>query len=78
MHAATLVDALKRLLKAHDVTYAKVAAGLGLSEASVKRMFSCRDFTLRRLEDVCRMVGIDFGDLARALADEHAGVTQLT
>ncbi len=78
MHASTLVDALKRLLKAHDVTYAKVAARLGLSEASVKRMFSRRDFTLQRLEDVCRVVGIDFGDLARALDDEHAGVTRLT
>ncbi len=78
MHASTLVDALKRLLKAHGVTYAKVAAGLGLSEASVKRMFSRRDFTLQRLEDVCRVVGIDFGDLARALADEDAGATQLT
>jgi hypothetical protein len=78
MHASTLVDALKRLLRSHGATYAKVAAGLGLSEASVKRMFSRRDFTLQRLEDVCRVVGIDFGDLARALADEHAGVTQLT
>jgi transcriptional regulator with XRE-family HTH domain len=78
MHASTLVDALKRLLKARGVTYAKVAAQLGLSEASVKRMFSRRDFTLQRLEDVCRVVGIDFGDLARALADEHSGVTQLT
>ena len=54
MHASTLVDALKRLLKAHDVTYARVAAGLGLSEASVKRMFSRRDFTLQRLEAATR------------------------
>src|SRR5207245_11154440 len=40
MHASTLVDALKRLLNAHDVTYARVAAGLGLSEARVKRRVS--------------------------------------
>ncbi len=78
MHASTLVDALKRLLKAHGVTYAQVAAALELSEASVKRMFSRRDFTLQRLEDVCRVVGVDFGDLARAVADDQAGVTQLT
>ena len=31
-----------------------------------------------RLEDVCRVVGVDFGDLARAVADDQAGVTQLT
>jgi transcriptional regulator with XRE-family HTH domain len=78
MNTIALVDALKRALKGRGITYAALAARLGLSEASVKRMFSRRDFTLQRLEDVCRVVGIDFGDLARALADEHAGVTQLT
>jgi hypothetical protein len=78
MHAIALVDALKRMLKGHEVTYAMVAAGLGLSEASVKRMFSRRDFTLQRLEDVCRVAGIDFGDLAREATAEAAGTTHLT
>jgi len=78
MHAATLVDALKRLLKARGITYAVVAAGLEISEASVKRMFSRRDFTLQRLEDVCRVAGIDFADLARAVATENTGIACLT
>jgi DNA-binding Xre family transcriptional regulator len=78
MHAATLVDALKRMLKGRGVTYAMVAKALDLSEASVKRMFSRRDFTLHRLEEICRAAGIDFGDLARAAAEETAGVTHLT
>ena len=78
MHTMTLVDALKRALKGKGITYAKVAAGLGLSEASVKRMFSRRDFTLQRLEDVCRLAGIDFADLARAVSEHNAGISQLT
>jgi transcriptional regulator with XRE-family HTH domain len=78
MHAATLVDALKRLLKARGITYAVVAAGLDISEASVKRMFSRRDFTLQRLEDVCRLAGVDFADLARAVTTENAGVACLS
>lgn len=65
MQAVTLVDALKRILKGKGTTYAGVAQGLGLSEASVKRMFSRRDFTLQRLEEVCRQAGVDFADLAR-------------
>ena len=52
MHTITLVDALKRALKGKGITYAAVAEGLGLSEASVKRMFSRRDFTLQRMDDV--------------------------
>ena len=78
MHAVTLVDALKRLLKGKGMTYATVAQGLGISEASVKRMFSRRDFTLQRLEDICRIAGIDLSDLSRAVATEYAGKAHLT
>jgi transcriptional regulator with XRE-family HTH domain len=55
---------LKRILKGRGITYAAVATGLGLSQASVKRMFSRREFTLQRLEDVCRIAGVDFAELA--------------
>jgi hypothetical protein len=78
MHATAMVDALKRMLKARGITYARLADGLRLSEASIKRMFSRRDFTLQRLEEVCRIAGIDFGDLARELAEEKPGTAQLT
>ena len=53
MHTVSLVEALKRALKSRGITYAALAAKLGLSEASVKRMFSRRDFTLQRMDDVC-------------------------
>jgi transcriptional regulator with XRE-family HTH domain len=78
MHAVTLVDALKRMLKGRGMTYAAVAAGLGLSEASVKRMFSRRDFTLQRLEHVCRVTGVDFGELVHDASVGEAGITHLT
>jgi len=78
MQAANLVDALKRLLKAQGITYAKVADGLGLSEAGVKRMFSRGDFTLQRLADVCRIARVDLGELARVAADEPQGLAQLS
>ena len=78
MQATRLVDALKRMLKGRGITYAGVAAGLGLSEASVKRMFSRGDFTLQRLEDVCRVASIDFGELLHAASVHEAGMTHLT
>ena len=78
MHAIALVETLKRMLKGRAITYAMVAAGLGLSEASVKRMFSRRDFTLQRLEDICRVSGLDFGEVARDATAEDAGMTHLT
>lgn len=78
MQAVTLIDTLKRMLKARGMTYARLAVGLGLSEGSVKRMFSHRDLTLQRLEDVCRLAGIDFGELVREATAESAGTTHLT
>ena len=78
MSSATLIELLKRHLKARGVTYAQVATRLGLSEASVKRMFSRQDFTLQRIEDVCHVASIEFVELARELTQEPAGVTHLS
>src|ERR1700755_912379 len=64
-HTAALVDVLKRELRTRGVTYADLARQLRLSEASVKRMFSRRDFTLKRLDDICKHAQIEFAELAR-------------
>ena len=77
-HSAALVEALKRELKSRGVTYASLTKPLDLSEASVKRMFSRRDFTLKRLDEICAFAGIDFAELARGLAGEQALLSRLT
>lgn len=77
-HSSALVDVLKRELRSRGVTYAQVARRLGLSEASVKRMFSRREFTLKRLDQVCELAQSDFSDLARTLNREETLVAQLT
>ena len=75
---AALVEALKRELRARNITYAAVAKRLGLSEASVKRMFSQKEFTLSRLDAICEVAGIEFTDLTRPLATQDAVISQLT
>jgi len=59
------IDTLKKLLKARGLTYGAMAERVGLSEASVKRLFSRRTFTLVRLEEFCAVLEIDFFELAR-------------
>lgn len=76
--SAALIEALKRELKARGVTYAAVARHLKLSEATVKRMFSRHDFTLKRLEEVCAAAQLDLADLARGLPREQTLLTKLT
>ncbi|MCU7843251.1 MAG: helix-turn-helix transcriptional regulator [Candidatus Thiodiazotropha sp. (ex Monitilora ramsayi)] len=72
-----LIDALKRTLKAHGLTYADVADYLQLSEANVKRLFSKRTFTLERLDQVCQMMGMEISDLVQEM-NEWAGAHAIT
>ncbi len=50
--AAEVVDLLKAALKARGITYAELARRVGQSEASVKRWFAQRNFTLARLDRI--------------------------
>ena len=76
--SVALIDVLKRELKARSITYARVARELGMSEASVKRMFSQKNFTLKRLDAICRLAHIEFSELTRTLNQEEAQISQLT
>jgi transcriptional regulator with XRE-family HTH domain len=62
-----LIEALKRSLKARGLTYAALARRIGLSEASVKRIFARHSFTLRRLEQVCQAAEVSFAELVRLM-----------
>ncbi|MBM3347183.1 MAG: XRE family transcriptional regulator [Betaproteobacteria bacterium] len=76
--SAALVEALKRALKAKGVTYAGAAKALGLSEPTVKRMFSSQDFTLRRLDRLCELADIDLPELARSLEQKEHLLARLS
>src|SRR5512134_45791 len=75
---SSLVEALKRELKARSITYAQVARAIGMSEASVKRMFSQESFTLKRFDEVCQFAKVEIGDLARAAESKEREISQLT
>jgi transcriptional regulator with XRE-family HTH domain len=66
-----LVEALKLELKAQGLTYPQVARQLGISVATVKRMFSEANFTLDRLDQLCELLAIDVAELAK-LAEAHS------
>lgn len=60
-----ILQSLKKCLRARGRTYGDVAGALGISEASVKRIFSEQTFSLQRLEEICRYLDMSFYDLAR-------------
>lgn len=58
-----IIDTLKQELRKQGITYKQVAKALKLSEASVKRLFSERSFTLTRLGQVCAVLNLEIADL---------------
>ena len=76
--SAVLIDSLKRELKARGITYAAVARALGMSEATVKRMFARREFTLSRLDAVCDLAGLEFSELVRLSSPGEAVISRLS
>jgi DNA-binding Xre family transcriptional regulator len=77
-----IVDTLKRVLRSRGLTYAALGRQIGLSEASVKRVFAQRTLTLARLESICRVLDLSVQELARlasgAAEGAGGGVDSLT
>jgi transcriptional regulator with XRE-family HTH domain len=76
--ARALIGVLKQVLKGRGVTYAEIARRLGMSEASIKRVFAKGSFTLERLDKICDVLGIEITDLAKMVEHESERVVQLT
>jgi transcriptional regulator with XRE-family HTH domain len=76
--AATIVEAIKRQLRAQGMTYQTLAKRLRLSEATVKRDLSRGDFTLGRLDEICAALGVTIADLANAEPARDMRITQFT
>ncbi len=76
--ASGLIAELKRALRTAEFTYRDVARHLGISEASVKRMFSQEKFTLRRLERILELLRMDIAGLVEQMNEHRQYVSQLT
>ena len=75
---ADLVSALKKELKAAQMTYADLAQAIGMAESSVKRMLAKGDMPLSRIDAICRALALDFADLARRVADSQPLLKELS
>jgi transcriptional regulator with XRE-family HTH domain len=75
---AVLVTTLKAELRAAGFTYADVAREIGLAESSVKRLLAKGDLPLSRIDQVLRVLKMDFAELARKVADAQPLRSDLT
>lgn len=77
-HTNALIGALKATLKSRSITYEELAKRLRLSHASVKRLFAEETFTLKRIEEICNVLEIDFFDLARIARGASTDVEEMS
>lgn len=73
-----LVTALKAELRAAGITYATLAGELGLAESSVKRIFAKGDMPLSRIDEVLRVLKMDFAELAARVVQAQPLRKELT
>jgi DNA-binding Xre family transcriptional regulator len=73
-----LIDRIKSELKSAGLTYAMLARELGMAESSIKRMFARGEMPLSRVDEICRVLKIDFSELARQVADVSPQRRELT
>ncbi|MES2355519.1 MAG: helix-turn-helix transcriptional regulator [Pseudomonadota bacterium] len=76
-----LLVTLKRQLKGQGLTYSDVAAALGISEPSMKRLFTNGRFTLERLAEVSKLLDMTLAELLQEADSSepklhHLDVTQ--
>ena len=60
------------------MTYRDLAARLDLSESAIKHMFSTGNFSLKRLDEVCEALELDFGDLVSLSEAQETRIEQLS
>jgi AcrR family transcriptional regulator len=75
---AQIVTELKQALRESGHTYSDVAKKLGLSVASVKRLFSTADFSLQRVDEICELIGLGLREILERAHDRTEPTDQLT
>lgn len=73
-----VLETLKGCLKSRRLKYRDVAQHLGLSEASVKRLFSQGDLSLERLEQILTLMDIRLIDFFALLQEDCSYISTLT
>jgi transcriptional regulator with XRE-family HTH domain len=72
-----IVAELKAALRERGLTYSAVAKKLGLSVASVKRLFSAGDFSLKRVDQICELLETGLAEIL-ARGRRRPATNQLT
>jgi DNA-binding Xre family transcriptional regulator len=78
MSATFIFDSLRAHLKGRGLTYSHLAEGLGVSEATIKRLFANGDCSIERLDEICKFLHIELTDLVKSTPKKRRLLQHLT
>lgn len=78
MSRTFIFDSLRAHLKARNFTYKHLAEGIGVSEPTIKRIFSSHDCSIERLDEMCIFLHIELPDLVKSTPKKRRLIEQLT
>jgi transcriptional regulator with XRE-family HTH domain len=73
-----VLQALRAQMRRAGLTYRTLAERVGMSESSIKRLFSQGDMGLARLEQFCQAVGVPLHDVLQEALQAAPGIDELT
>jgi DNA-binding Xre family transcriptional regulator len=73
-----LLKTLRQILKNQKTTYADLAKEIGVSEGTVKRIFTSDDCSFGRISEICSALGLSVADVMQQALDQQEKVFQLT
>ncbi len=73
-----IVDILKQELRTRGIQYKHLAEKLDLSESTIKHMFSTKNFSLKRLDSICEILGLELSDLVAQFEARTPKMEQLS
>ena len=66
-----------KLVKKSSITYRELANRLELSESAVKQMFASNNFSLKRLDEICDVLGLDITELVDIASSRQQPIEEL-
>jgi len=73
-----IVDFLKKELRSQSLNYRQLAQQLDLSESTIKHMFSSKNFSLKRLDKICELLGLELTDLVNKFEQHQPKIERLS
>lgn len=72
-----LIQTIKKQLRSQGITYKQLATELGLSESAIKHMFASQSMSLKRLDEIGEVLGLEITDLAQLAENDTPMIVEL-